>query len=213
MPTSPRPATPCVCSIAVGNTAGSSWRNLIRASADITAEEVTGLQYADGRQPALRPLRHCSSRALRAAWLDVVRDSANRLRHRANQRTLMVEDRDIWLGDITAREIGRMLESIERCTERPGEIVTRAGDTAGVSRQLRDDEAVPAAAARRLATAAALRRRSGRPQNRRRRQHRQRRRHHLLPLRPHRHRGAGERHHGISWRSGGSHRPSGEDGR
>jgi 2-iminobutanoate/2-iminopropanoate deaminase len=28
----------------------------------------------------------------------------------------MVDDRDIWLGDITAREISRMLESIERCT-------------------------------------------------------------------------------------------------
>jgi beta-lactamase class A len=28
----------------------------------------------------------------------------------------MVEDREIWLGDITAREIGRMLEAIERET-------------------------------------------------------------------------------------------------
>jgi hypothetical protein len=52
----------------------------------------------------------------RTAWLEVVRDPANRRTHQANQRKLMVEDRDIWLGDITAREIARMLEGIERAT-------------------------------------------------------------------------------------------------
>jgi 2-iminobutanoate/2-iminopropanoate deaminase len=52
----------------------------------------------------------------RAAWLHIVRDPANRRTHTANQRKLMVEDRDVWLGDITAREIARMLESIERCS-------------------------------------------------------------------------------------------------
>jgi beta-lactamase class A len=83
--------------------------------AAITAEEVTGLQYAMTGSPTFdlyRPLFTGD----RAAWLDVVRDPANRRRHGENQRKLMVEDRDIWLGDITAREIARMLEAIERET-------------------------------------------------------------------------------------------------
>ena len=81
--------------------------------AGITAEEVTGLQYAMTGNPLFE---HYGSlfTGERAAWLDVVRDPAIRQRHRENQRRLMVEDRDIWLGDITAREIGRMLEAIER---------------------------------------------------------------------------------------------------
>ena len=88
--------------------------------AAISAEEVSGLQYAmqssDPNAPAgvfehYKPLFTGS----RAAWLGVVRNPENRRTHTANQRTLMVEDRDIWLGDITAREIARMLEAIERC--------------------------------------------------------------------------------------------------
>jgi beta-lactamase class A len=81
----------------------------------ITAEEVTGLQYAMTGSPTFdlyRPLFTGD----RAGWLDVVRDPANRRRHGEDQRKLMVEDRDIWLGDITAREIARMLEAIERET-------------------------------------------------------------------------------------------------
>jgi reactive intermediate/imine deaminase len=88
----------------------------------ITAEEVTGLQYAmtqasDSGVPVsvfehYKPL----FTGARAAWVDIVRDPANRRRHSDNQRALMVADRDIWLGDITAREISRMLEGIERCT-------------------------------------------------------------------------------------------------
>jgi reactive intermediate/imine deaminase len=97
--------------------------------ADITAEEVTGLQYAMADNPLFAHYATVFT-GPRAAWLDVVRDSANRLRHRANQRTLMVEDRDIWLGDITAREIGRMLESIERCTAPSPTQTPRAADTA-----------------------------------------------------------------------------------
>ena len=52
----------------------------------------------------------------RATWLDVVRDPANRRRRAEDTARLMVEDRNIWLGDMTARDIGRMLEAIERET-------------------------------------------------------------------------------------------------
>jgi reactive intermediate/imine deaminase len=83
--------------------------------AGITAEETTGLQYAmsDNRLFDLyRPL----FTGERAALVDVVRNPANRRIHTDNQRKLMVEDRNYWLGDITAREIGRMIEGIERGT-------------------------------------------------------------------------------------------------
>jgi 2-iminobutanoate/2-iminopropanoate deaminase len=96
--------------------------------ADITGEEVTGLQYAMADSPLFSHYATVFT-GPRAAWLDVVRDPKNRLAHRANQRKLMVEDRDVWLGDITAREIGRMLESIERCTALPPTQTPRAADT------------------------------------------------------------------------------------
>ena len=88
---------------------------------DISAEEVSGLQYAMQTADPNTPFgvfEHYKPlfTGPRAAWLEIVRDPQNRGRHRANQRQLMVEDRDIWLGAITAREIARMLEGIERCT-------------------------------------------------------------------------------------------------
>ncbi len=83
--------------------------------AAITAEEVTGLQYAMAENPVFDLYRPLFT-GERQEWLDVVRDPANRRRHGENQRRLMVEDRDIWLGEITAREIARMLEAIERET-------------------------------------------------------------------------------------------------
>jgi hypothetical protein len=83
--------------------------------ASITAEDVTGLQYAMSDNPLFDHYRSLFT-GPRAAWLDVVRNPENRRIHNANTRRLMVEDRDIWLGDMTAREIGRMLEAIERET-------------------------------------------------------------------------------------------------
>ena len=83
--------------------------------ATLTAEETTGLQYGMTDNPLFEQYRPLFA-GDRAAWLDIVRNPANRQKHRDNQRTLMVEDRTIWLGDITAREIGRMLEAIERET-------------------------------------------------------------------------------------------------
>ena len=83
--------------------------------AQITAEETTGLQYAMTDNPVFEHYRSLFT-GERAAWVDIVRNPANRAAHAANQRKLMVEDRTIWLGDITAREISRMLEGIERET-------------------------------------------------------------------------------------------------
>ena len=83
--------------------------------AGITAEETTGLQYAMTDNPVFEHYRPLFT-GPRAAWLDVVRDPANRRSHAENQRKLMVEDRNYWLGDISAQEIGRMLEGIERGT-------------------------------------------------------------------------------------------------
>ncbi len=81
--------------------------------AGLTAEETTGLQYAMSDNPVFELYRPLFTGA-RTAWLDVVRNPANRRTHAENQRKLMVEDRNYWLGDITAQEIGRMLEAIER---------------------------------------------------------------------------------------------------
>ena len=83
--------------------------------AGITAEETTGLQYAMSDNPAFERYRPLFT-GERTTWLDVVRNPASRRMHAENQRTLMVEDRNYWLGDISAREIGRMLEGIERGT-------------------------------------------------------------------------------------------------
>ena len=83
--------------------------------AGITAEETTGLQYALSDNPLFELYRPFFA-GQRAAWVEVVRNPANRRMHAENQRKLMVEDRNYWLGDISAREIGRMLEGIERET-------------------------------------------------------------------------------------------------
>jgi reactive intermediate/imine deaminase len=82
---------------------------------DLTAEETTGLQYAAGDNPLFAHYRSLFT-GERAKWLDVVRDPENRRRRAADTARLMVEDRNIWLGDMTARDIGRMLEAIERET-------------------------------------------------------------------------------------------------
>jgi beta-lactamase class A len=99
---------------------GHEYRRKLLARLDprlaaITAEETTGLQYAMTDNPVFELYRPLFTGA-RAEWLAVVRAPANRRTHAENQRKLMVEDRTYWLGDITAREISRMLEGIERET-------------------------------------------------------------------------------------------------
>ena len=99
---------------------GHEYRRKLLARLDprlaaITAEETTGLQYAMSDNSVFEHYRPLFT-GPRAAWLDVVRDPANRRSHADNQRKLMVEDRNYWLGDMSAHEIGRMLEGIERGT-------------------------------------------------------------------------------------------------
>jgi beta-lactamase class A len=83
--------------------------------ATLTAEETTGLQYAAGDNPLFGHYRSLFT-GERAAWVDIVRDPANRRRRADDTARLMVDDRNIWLGDMQARDIGRMLEAIERET-------------------------------------------------------------------------------------------------
>ncbi len=83
--------------------------------AELSAEETTGLQYAMQNNPLFAHYESLFT-GERAKWLQVVRDPANRRKHAGDQQRLMVEDRNIWLGDMTARDIGRMLEAIERET-------------------------------------------------------------------------------------------------
>jgi len=83
--------------------------------ATITAEETTGLQYAAGDNPLFEPYRSLFT-GERAKWVDIVRNPDNRRRRAEDTARLMVEDRNIWLGDMQPRDIGRMLEAIERQT-------------------------------------------------------------------------------------------------
>jgi len=80
---------------------------------NITPEETTGLQYASQDNP-LFSLYASLFVGERARWVDVVRDPANRRTLAASRDRLTVEDRAYWLGDMTPRDTGRMLEAIER---------------------------------------------------------------------------------------------------
>jgi beta-lactamase class A len=83
--------------------------------AAITAEETTGLQYAAAENPLFELYRPLFT-GERARWVETVRDPANRRKQADNQRRLMVDDRNFWLGDMSARDIGRLLEGIESGT-------------------------------------------------------------------------------------------------
>ena len=83
--------------------------------ATLTAEETTGLQYAAADNPLFDRYRPLFT-GERARWLAIVRDPANRRRRADDTARLMVDDRNIWLGDMQPRDIGRMLEAIERET-------------------------------------------------------------------------------------------------
>lgn len=83
--------------------------------ATLTPEETTGLQYASQGSP-LFDLYTDLFTGPRSAWVDLVRDPANRRRLAELRNRLTVEDRNYWLGDMTPRETGRLLEAIERGT-------------------------------------------------------------------------------------------------
>lgn len=85
------------------------------AFAALTPEETTGLQYAS-QDSALFDLYADLFTGPRARWVEAVRDPATRRRLAELRNRLTVEDRAYWLGDMTPRETGVLLEAIERGT-------------------------------------------------------------------------------------------------
>ena len=85
------------------------------AFAQLTAEETTGLQYAQ-QGDALFGLYASLFTGERAKWVDMVRDPANRKTLADGRLRLPVQDHAYWLGDMNPRETGRLLEAIERGT-------------------------------------------------------------------------------------------------
>jgi len=83
--------------------------------ANLTAEETTGLQYAS-QDSALFGLYAGLFTGPRTKWVETVRDPANRRTLAEHRNRLTVQDRAYWLGDMTPRETGRLLEAIERGT-------------------------------------------------------------------------------------------------
>jgi len=83
--------------------------------ANLTPEETTGLQYASQNSELFNHYIDLFT-GPRAKWVDAVRDPANRSTMAANRNRLTVQDRAYWLGDMTPRETGRLLEAIERGT-------------------------------------------------------------------------------------------------
>ena len=83
--------------------------------ATLTPEETTGLQYASQDSP-LFELYADLFVGPRARWVPVVRNPDNRRKLAESRNRLTVEDRAYWLGDMTPRETGRLLEAIERAT-------------------------------------------------------------------------------------------------
>ena len=83
--------------------------------AKLTPEETTGLQYAS-QDSELFELYKDLFMGPRAKWVETVRDPANRRLLAQQRNRLTVEDRNYWLGDMTPRETGRLLEAIERGT-------------------------------------------------------------------------------------------------
>ena len=81
----------------------------------LSAEETTGLQYAQQGDPLFQ-LYAPLFMGERAKWVDMVRDPANKKILADGRARLPVVDRAYWLGDMTPRETGRLLEAIERGT-------------------------------------------------------------------------------------------------
>lgn len=83
--------------------------------ASLTPEEVTGLQYAAADSP-LFALYESLFTGPRVAWVTMMRDPATRRVLGEARNRLTVTDRAFWLGAMTPRETGRLLEGIERGT-------------------------------------------------------------------------------------------------
>ena len=78
----------------------------------LTAEETTGLQYAQ-QGDALFDLYASLFTGARAKWVDMVRDPANKKILADGRARLPVQDHAYWLGDMNPRETGRLLEAID----------------------------------------------------------------------------------------------------
>jgi len=83
--------------------------------ANLTPEETTGLQYAS-QDSALFALYADLFTGPRVKWVEMVRDPATRRALAGHRSRLTVQDRAYWLGDMTPRETGRLLEAIDRGT-------------------------------------------------------------------------------------------------
>ena len=97
---------------------------------DITAEETTGLQYAASDNPLFAHYRSLFT-GERARWLTWC--GTPPIAAAGPNARLMVEDRNIWLGDMTARDIGRMLEG---SSAKPSCLRQRRGIRTFMRRQL-----------------------------------------------------------------------------
>jgi beta-lactamase class A len=100
----------------------------------LTAEETTGLQYAQ-QGDALFELYASLFTGARATWVDMVRDPANKKILADGRSRLPVQDHAYWLGDMNPRETGRLLEAIERGT------MTSAASAAMMRTMLRRQQA------------------------------------------------------------------------
>ncbi|MBY0492461.1 MAG: class A beta-lactamase-related serine hydrolase [Gemmatimonadaceae bacterium] len=83
--------------------------------ANLTAEETTGLEYAETDNPLFAQYASLFV-GERAAWVAMMRDPDARKRLRALRNEITIADRAYWLGAMTPRETGRLLEGIERGT-------------------------------------------------------------------------------------------------
>ena len=81
----------------------------------LTPEETTALQYASTDNPLFGLFQPLFT-GERAKWVELVRDPANRRKMAVNRDKLTTEDTAYWLGDMSPRETGRLLEAIERGT-------------------------------------------------------------------------------------------------
>ena len=100
----------------------------------LTAEETTGLQYAQ-QGDALFELYASLFTGARAKWVDMVREPANKKILADGRYRLPVQDHAYWLGDMNPRETGRLLEAIERGT------MTSASSAAMMRTMLRRQQA------------------------------------------------------------------------
>ena len=143
-----------------------------------------GLQYAMTDNPLFEHYRSLFT-GERAAWLDVVRDPANR-------RTARGEP-----AQVDGRRSQLLARRHQRARDRPhARGIER--ETIASPASCGHDAHVHAPPARRIAPPSAFRRRPRRAQDRRQRQHRQRRRHHLRALGTDRDCRPGQRHHGLA---------------